>query len=195
MPTAWRSTRKGTSSPPGLRRAASGAWPAVEGNPSPRVRLPRRVATTGKSSTPPTTSPCARTASSTSPIPTFGSGSQGFPAQSLALANAQGVYRLDQGGALHLEDSSTSGPNGVSLSPDEKTLYVAYTASNSLAKFNVAADGSLSGKQTFVTGATLADSTCVDAGGNVYVGTSSGLAVFSPEGKALGTRSPPEGRS
>ena len=28
---------------------------------------------------------------------------------------------------------------------------------------------------------------CVDAGGNVYVGTFSGLAVYDPTGKSLGT--------
>jgi gluconolactonase len=119
--------------------------------------------------------------------PTFASGGQGFPSQSLALASAQGVYRLTVDGTLSLEDASTSGPNGVNLSPDEKTLYVAYTLANSVAQFDVAPDGSLSGKRTFVTAAALADSMCVDAGGNVYVGTSSGLAVFSPEGQALGT--------
>ncbi len=121
--------------------------------------------------------------------PTFASGGQGFPTQNLALASAQGVYRMGTDGTLHREDTSASGPNGVNLSPDEKRLYVAYTLANSVARFDVAVDGSLSGKQTFATGTTLADSMCVDAGGNVYVGTSSGLAVFSPEGQALGTLS------
>jgi gluconolactonase len=119
--------------------------------------------------------------------PTFGSGAQGFPSQSLPLSGAQGVYRLTKDGVLHLEDSSTSGPNGVNLSPDEHTLYVSYTTGGSVAKFTVATDGALSNKQTFASGASLADSMCVDAGGNVYVGTSSGLAVFAPSGQALGT--------
>jgi len=119
--------------------------------------------------------------------PTFGSGGQGFPAQTLPLSNAQGVYRLTTDGVLHLEDQSTSGPNGVNLSPDEKTLYVSYTLSAEVAKFAVAADGSLSNKTTFATGATVADSMCVDAGGNVYVGTVRGLAVYDPTGTLLGT--------
>jgi gluconolactonase len=119
--------------------------------------------------------------------PTFGSGSQGFATQTLPLSGAQGVYRLTTDGALHLEDSTTSGPNGVNLSPDEKTLYVSYTLSGTVSKFTVAADGSLSGKTTFATGATIADSMCVDAGGNVYVGTISGLAVYDPSGAHLGT--------
>jgi len=119
--------------------------------------------------------------------PTFGSGSQGFATETLPLSGAQGVYRLTTDGMLHLEDQTTSGPNGVNLSPDEKTLYVSYTLSGQVAMFDVAADGSLSSKKTFATGATLADSMCVDAGGNVYVGTISGLAVYDPTGKALGT--------
>jgi gluconolactonase len=119
--------------------------------------------------------------------PTFGNGGQGFPTQNLPLSNAQGVYRLTTDGMLHLEDVTTSGPNGVNLSPDEKTLYVAYTGAGSVAKFDVAPDGSLSNKQTFATGATVADSMCVDAGGNVYVGTLRGLEVVNASGQVLGT--------
>jgi len=122
--------------------------------------------------------------------PTFGSGGQGFPTQTLPLSGAQGVYRLTTDGVLHREDSTTSGPNGVNLSPDEKALYVAYTYAGEIARFDVAADGSLSHKTTFATGATIPDSMCVDAGGNVYVGTISGLAVYDPTGKHLGTISP-----
>ncbi len=118
--------------------------------------------------------------------PTFGSGGQGLPSQTLPLSGMQGVYRLTRDGVVHREDTTAAGPNGVNLSPDEKILYVAYTLGNTVAKFNVAADGSLSGKQTF-TSASLADSMCVDAGGNLYVGAQSGLAVFSPAAKALGT--------
>jgi gluconolactonase len=119
--------------------------------------------------------------------PTFGSGAQGLPTQTLPLSGAQGVYRLTTDGTLHLEDQSTSGPNGVNLSPDEKTLYVSYTLTGEVAKFDVSTDGSLSNKTTFATGATVADSMCVDSVGDVYVGTLSGLAVFEPGGRSLGT--------
>jgi gluconolactonase len=119
--------------------------------------------------------------------PTFGSGSQGFPAETLGLSGAQGVYRLTTDGVLHLEEQTTDGPNGVNLSPDEKTLYVSYTLTGDVARFDVAADGSLAGKTTFATGAAIADSMCVDSGGHVYVGTLGGLAVYDPTGAALGT--------
>jgi gluconolactonase len=116
--------------------------------------------------------------------PTFG---QSLASGSFPLSAAQGVYRLTKDGVLHLEDTTSSGPNGVNLSPDEKTLYVAYTSAGSVSKFSVAADGSLSKKTPFAS-ASLADSMCVDAGGNVYVASSGGLVVFSPAGgQALGT--------
>ena len=119
--------------------------------------------------------------------PTFGSGSQGFPTLRLPLQGAQGVYRVTPDGDLHLEDSSSGGPNGVNLSPDEKTLFVSYSLSSEVAKFEVADDGSLSNKTTFATGLTVADSMCVDSDGNLYVGTLSGLAVFDATGTHLGT--------
>ncbi len=119
--------------------------------------------------------------------PTFADNGQGFPALTLPLSGTQGVYRLTTDGVLHQEDSTANGPNGVNLSPDEKALYVSYSLTGQVAKFDVAADGSLSNKTTFATGATLADSMCVDAGGNVYVGTFNGLAVYNPAGKSLGT--------
>jgi gluconolactonase len=104
-----------------------------------------------------------------------------------ALSGAEGVYRLTKDGVLHLEDASTDGPNGVTLSPDEKTLYVAYTSLDTVARFTVAADGSLSQKSTFAS-AALADSMCVDARGDLFVGTAQGLEVFGPTGgAALGT--------
>jgi gluconolactonase len=119
--------------------------------------------------------------------PTFASGTQGFPKLDLPLQGEQGVYRLTTDGVLHLEDSSVAGPNGVNFSPDEKVLYVSYTSSSSVSRFDVAPDGSLSNKQTFASGALVADSMCVDAGGNVYVGTLSGLNVYSPSGALLGS--------
>jgi gluconolactonase len=119
--------------------------------------------------------------------PTFGNGAQGFPMLTLPLAGAQGVYRVTTDGAVSLEDSTTDGPNGLNFSPDEKQLYVSYTATSTVARFDVAEDGALSNKTSFVSNATIADSMCVDAGGNVYVGTATGLAVYDSTGMLLGT--------
>ena len=115
--------------------------------------------------------------------PTFG---QNLSTGAFALSGAQGVYRLTQDGVLHLEDQSTAGPNGINFSPDEKTLYVSYSTSGSIAKFSVAADGSLSNKTAFAT-ALAPDSMCVDAEGNLYVAVLLGLSIYDPAGKTLGT--------
>ncbi|MEY4515204.1 MAG: hypothetical protein RLZZ450_7326, partial [Pseudomonadota bacterium] len=110
--------------------------------------------------------------------PTFG---QALAQGRFSARAPQGVYRLTRDGVLHLEDQSLGGPNGVVFSPDEKTLYVSYTTSGSIAAFSVAADGSLGKKITFASALTP-DSMCVDAQGNVYVATLLGLSVFGPGG-------------
>lgn len=124
--------------------------------------------------------------------PTFGLGSQGFSAQPTELC-FQGVYRLTSK-ALYLEDSTASGPNGINFSPDEKTLYVSYTGTGQVFRFDVAADGSLSNKTMFATNVAIADSMCVDAGGNVYVASLNGITVLDPTGKALGVIPVPTGQ-
>jgi gluconolactonase len=119
--------------------------------------------------------------------PLFGiNGTQGFPAQASELG-FQGVYRLTTDGTLHLEDQTNSGPNGVQLSPDEHTLYVSYTNTGEVHTFTVAVDGSLGDKKLFASSVPIADSMCVDAGGNLYVASLNGIAVFDPVGAPLGT--------
>jgi len=119
--------------------------------------------------------------------PVFGiDGSQGFPRQTQELTE-QGVYRLATDGTLHVEDQTMSAPNGVELSPDERTLYVSYTSTAQVYAFAVAADGSLSDKKLFASGVSIADSMCVDAAGNVYVASLRGIAVLGPDGANLGT--------
>jgi gluconolactonase len=78
-------------------------------------------------------------------------------------------------------------PNGVTLSPDEKTLYVA--ANNAgLKKFTVMTDGSLSAASDFVAGSG-GDGMAVDCAGDLFV-TGNGAAtvrVYSPAGALLTT--------
>jgi sugar lactone lactonase YvrE len=82
--------------------------------------------------------------------------------------------------------------NGLVLSPDEKTLYV--TNGQVIVAFDVRPDGSLANQRDFATLASGAgDGLAVDAVGRLYVTTgggpagSSGVHVFSSDGKALGT--------
>jgi gluconolactonase len=122
--------------------------------------------------------------------PTFGiNGTMGFSAQTPELC-FQGVYRLTSN-AVYLEDSTSDGPNGVNFSPDEQTLYVSYTGTGQVYRFDVAKDGALSHKTLFASNVLIADSMCVDAGGNVYVASINGITVLDPSGKSLGVIATP----
>ena len=118
--------------------------------------------------------------------PTFGiNGSQGFTAQTAELC-FQGVYRIMPSGAVYLEDQTTAGPNGVILSPDEQIVYVSYTNTGEVHAFDVAEDGSLHNKRLFASGVSVADSSCVDAAGNLYVAAINGIVVLDSKGAQVG---------
>jgi gluconolactonase len=88
-------------------------------------------------------------------------------------------------------------PNGVILSPDEKTLYVADTLGAAVVAFDVQSDGGVRNRRDFakLAGVTNegtgvrsgADGLAVDEAGRLFVATQVGVQVFSPEGRALGT--------
>lgn len=121
----------------------------------------------------------------------------GAQAQPQATPPKPAFYWLDKRSKLHLVADDIRRPNGVALSADEKTVYVANTAGESLIAFTVKPDGSLSDRRDFAKLAGFkqeangpssgADGIVVDEGGRVYVATSAGIEIFSPEGQALGT--------
>ncbi len=108
----------------------------------------------------------------------------------------QGVYRLGKDGKLTLLTKVMSRPNGIALSPDEKTLYVANSdpeKANWMA-FPVKEDGTLGeGKEFFdatsevKTKKGLPDGLKVDSQGNVWATGPGGVWVFDSKGKHLGT--------
>jgi gluconolactonase len=88
--------------------------------------------------------------------------------------------------------------NGIGISPDQKTLYVSETVGNSIKKFTINADGTLSKRANFALLNLLVknkveswwlgpDSMKIDHDGNMYVAQWSGGKVLkiSPEGKLL----------
>ena len=96
------------------------------------------------------------------------------------------VYRVSPDGMITLE-AMTSGPNGIDISPDEKTLYVDSTSGGQTLRFDIGADRTLTPAQPLAAGLTSPDSMCVDAGGNVYVGVSTGVSVFHADGMPVTT--------
>ena len=105
------------------------------------------------------------------------------------------MFRVAPNGALtaEWEGAKSSRPNGVVLSPDERTLYVADTTGGVMA-FDVNEDGSLHGERPFVAVLPNADGMAVDTGGNLFVATTTGVQVFDPAGDLWGTIEVPDGR-
>ena len=107
-----------------------------------------------------------------------------------------GVYRVSKDGEVTLLTKSMTFPNGIALSPDEKTLYVANSdASKALwMAFPVKEDGTIGEGKVFkdVTDTVkgrkgLPDGLKVDRDGNLFATAPGGVLVLSPEGDLLGT--------
>lgn len=98
-----------------------------------------------------------------------------------------GVFTIDTRGELSLLVSDFERPNGLALSPDERTLYIADTARQHVRAFDVAADGALSGDRLFAAMRDdgRPDGMKVDRDGRVYV-AAGGVQVFEASGKPLG---------
>jgi gluconolactonase len=118
----------------------------------------------------------------------------GFPDRDLDYC---GVYRLSKDGKLTLLTKEMSKPNGIALSPDEKTLYVANSDPLKAIwmSFPVKDDGTLGEGKVFFDATKLVglknpglpDGMKVDAKGNVFATGPGGVLIFAPDGTHLGT--------
>lgn len=109
-------------------------------------------------------------------------------------------YRSADGKVTRLADDLKA-PNGVILSPDEKTLYVIPSMQKEMWAYPVISPGKLGKGRVFCTlkqqkgykePGRGGDGLTVDTKGNLYITTGLGLQVYSPEGKLLGIISVPE---
>jgi len=115
------------------------------------------------------------------------------------------VYYVAADGAISRVIVGITFPNGLELSPDEKTLYVVNTKDESdkgstVWAFDVNSDGTVSNKRAFAAlelsaenaakadGVSGADGTAMDVAGNLYVATTQGVGiqVFDKAGAYLG---------
>lgn len=107
-------------------------------------------------------------------------------------------YRAADGKVTRLVDDRKA-PNGIILSPDEKTLYVIPSMEKQMWSYPVEAPGKIS------TGKVLCelrqpkgsdngggDGLTVDTAGNLYITSGLGVQVVSPDGKILGVVEFPE---
>lgn len=119
------------------------------------------------------------------------------------------VYRIDTDGSIHRIITDAGKPNGVAVSPDQKSLYVVSNDNGSagierlsadtpvrkgnmaLMAYDLAADGTAKFRKTLVDYAPFdgPDGLVVDKQGNLYVAVRAenrpGICVYSPEGKEL----------
>ncbi|XZE43746.1 SMP-30/gluconolactonase/LRE family protein [Pirellulaceae bacterium SH467] len=107
-------------------------------------------------------------------------------------------YRSPSGNVSRLGEQLTA-PNGIILSPDEKTLYVLPSMQKELMAYEVLEPGKIgSGKVLYEikqpAGKTNSggDGLSVDVDGNLYLTTDLGIQVVSPQGKLLGIIQLPE---
>ena len=107
-----------------------------------------------------------------------------------------GVYRIGTGGDVSLLCRTMTRPNGIALSPDEKTLYVAQSDPSEpiVWAFTVQEDGTLDDGRLFFDAAPLAknrrglpDGLKVDVRGNLFATGPGGVLVIAPDGTHLGT--------
>jgi len=107
-----------------------------------------------------------------------------------------GVYRLDPDGRVSMIDDQLSFPNGIALSPDQTTLYVA----NSDAKrpiwtaYRLDATGAVVQRRVLADASDLVnasspglpDGMTVDAQGHLFATAPGGVLVMTAEGRRLG---------
>lgn len=97
-----------------------------------------------------------------------------------------GVFAFNEAtGQMVLIDDALTRPNGLALSPDEAVLYVGDTATQTLWAYEIAADGSGSGKRLVINlkaegQSGNVDGVRVDAAGLVYLTCPGGICVVDP---------------
>jgi gluconolactonase len=107
------------------------------------------------------------------------------PAKELAVS---GVYRRTPAGEIRLVDDRMARPNGIVLSPDGRTLYVASSDPGEpfVYAYAVDPDGKVGARRVFAE--TMGDGMTVDRAGNVWVAEpTQGVFVFDPDGRHLGS--------
>jgi gluconolactonase len=117
-----------------------------------------------------------------------------------------GVYRIDPDGSVSLIITDAGTPNGILVSPDQRTLYVAsidyptkFTLHGLLA-YDLAEDGSVTSRRVVIDFAPDAgpDGMAIDVDGNLYLARPAqepGIYVYSPDGQEVAYIPTPESPS
>ncbi len=104
----------------------------------------------------------------------------------MALPNQEVFYLSPDRKNLTRVTEDLVKPNGITGTPDGKTLYVADIQADKTWRYDIVPDGSLTHKTLFC--AKGSDGMTIDAGGNLYLcatGSTNGVTVFNPAGQVI----------
>ena len=120
-------------------------------------------------------------------------GLEGLEESPMRELDFNGIYRLSPDGELELLFADQTRPNGIALSPDERTLYVANSDADDKVwyAYDLGDDG-LSNQRVFYdvndqTAPGAADGMTVDLAGHIFATGPGGVWIFAPDGTHLGT--------
>ncbi len=109
----------------------------------------------------------------------------------------QGVYKIDkEDNGVHLLTNDWSEPNGIGLSPNNKTLYITNTRPAKLIAFDIVNEVDLRNQRVIFNAETLVkssiskqgpDGIAINKDGVIFMAGPDGVLVITPEGKHLGT--------
>lgn len=96
-----------------------------------------------------------------------------------------GVYAMTNKGKITLIDDSLDRPNGIALSPNQRTLYVG-SFTNEIFRYEIDANGTVGKKKLFIK-IDSPDGMAIDCVGNLYATSHSQgiIYVYSSEGEQL----------
>lgn len=109
----------------------------------------------------------------------------------------QGIYLIRRPGDEIVLLAKQSRPNGIGLSPDEKTLYVSNSDGSApyIYAYDIEGDGTLGARRVFFDASGLIrggrrgapDGMTVDAHGNLWAAGPGGILIIDPDGRHLGS--------
>ena len=120
-------------------------------------------------------------------------GLEGQEESPLRELDFNGIYRLHPDGELELLVRDQSRPNGIALSPDEQTLYVANSdgANKVWMAYDLDDEAASNGRVFYdvndQTAPGAADGMKVDLAGNLFATGPGGVWIIAPDGTHLGT--------
>jgi sugar lactone lactonase YvrE len=103
------------------------------------------------------------------------------------------IILIEPDGRARIAASGLNSPNGIAITPDGATLFVAESSAGRISTFAIVADGSLSGHRVFaqLPDGGIPDGICLDDSGGVWAGVPVSLAGL--EGHGLGVQRIVEG--